>query len=126
MDLTFRRLTDGDLPMLHRWLNEPGVVRWWEGDDVSWPAVVADYGSASTEPAEYWIASVDGRDLGWIQCDPTAGEPGEAEPWWAMGVDRTAAGIDYLIGDPADRGHGSSSRTRYSKSPCVEVRKYQR
>ena len=26
--------------------------------------------------------------------------------WWALGVDRTAGGIDYLVGDPADRRRG--------------------
>ena len=44
--ITFRRLVDADLPMLHGWLNDPKVVEWWEGDDVSWEAVVRDYGSA--------------------------------------------------------------------------------
>jgi aminoglycoside 6'-N-acetyltransferase len=107
--VTFRPLTDVDLPMLHHWLNEPGVVRWWEGDDVSWEGVVRDYGSAATDAAEYWIASVDGTDVGWIQCYPTAEEPEECEPWWALGVDRSAAGIDYLIGDPGDRGRGVGS-----------------
>jgi len=109
VDLTFRRLTDGDLPTLHRWLNEPGVVRWWEGDDVSWKGVVGDYGSGSTDSTEHWVASLAGRDVGWIQCYPTADEPKEAEKWWGRGVDRTAAGIDYLVGDPADRGHGLGS-----------------
>jgi aminoglycoside 6'-N-acetyltransferase len=110
VDVTFRRLTDDDLPLLHRWLNEPGVVRWWEGDDVSWDGVVRDYGSARDPDAtEFWIAVVDGRDVGWIQCWPTADEPEEAEPWWALGVDRTAAGIDYLIGKPDDRGRGLGS-----------------
>ena len=108
VDVRFRRLTDDDLPLLHRWLNEPGVVRWWEGDDVSWDAVVREYGSASTEQVEYWIASVDGRDAGWIQCYAVADYPDEDEvvQWWKLGVDQTAGGIDYLIGDPADRGSG--------------------
>lgn len=109
MDVTFRRLTDDDLPTLHRWLNEPGVVRWWEGDDVSWDAVVADYGSSNTDSTEHWLASAHGRDIGWIQCYPAAEEPGETEPWLALGVDPSAAGIDYLIGDPADRGLGLGS-----------------
>jgi len=56
-----------------------------------------------------WIASVDGRDVGWIQCWPTVDEPEEAEAWWALGVDRNAAGIDYLVGDPGDRGRGIGS-----------------
>jgi hypothetical protein len=35
----FRPVVAGDLPRLHRWLNDPEVVRWWEGDDVSWTGV---------------------------------------------------------------------------------------
>jgi RimJ/RimL family protein N-acetyltransferase len=109
VQVTFRHLVDDDLPTLHRWLNEPGVVQWWEGDDVSWAGVVQRYGSQLVDSTEHWIASVDGRDVGWIQCYPTADEPEEAEPWWALGVDRTAAGIDYLVGDPSDRGRGLGS-----------------
>jgi aminoglycoside 6'-N-acetyltransferase len=111
VDVTFRRLRDEDLPMLHRWLNEPGVVRWWEGDDVSWEAVVEDYGSASTEATEHWIASAGGRQVGWIQCYDTAdyADHDEVVHWRALGVERTAAGIDYLVGDPVDRGRGVGS-----------------
>ena len=106
MLVTFRPLVDDDLPVMHRWLNEPEVVRWWEGDDVSWEGVVRDYGSSRTDGTEHWIATAGGRDVGWIQCYAVAHEPEEAEPWWALGIDRTAAGIDYLIGEPADRGQG--------------------
>ena len=106
MDVAFRRLTDDDLPILHRWLNEPGIVRWWEGDDVSWEGVVRDYGSSNADDTEHWIASVDGRDVGWIQCYAGVDEPEEWAQLWALGVDRTGAGIDYLIGDTADRGRG--------------------
>jgi aminoglycoside 6'-N-acetyltransferase len=112
MDMTFRRLTDDDLPMLHAWLNEPGVVRWWEGDDVSWAAVVREYGSTNTEPVEHWLACVDGTPVGWIQCYAAASFADEAETraWFAMGIDRTAAGIDYLVGEPGRRGNGLGSQ----------------
>jgi aminoglycoside 6'-N-acetyltransferase len=108
VDVTFRRLTDDDLPMLHRWLNDPGVVRWWEGEDVSWNAVVRDYGTASTEPTEHWIALVDGAPAGWIQCYAWAdyAEEAEARAHLAAGVDATGAGIDYLVADPDQRGRG--------------------
>lgn len=110
VDLTFRRLTDDDLPLLHRWLNDPGVVRWWEGDDVSWAGVVADYGSGNDEPVEHWIASLDGHDLGWIQCAAVAEWPDESAAWAALGVDvATCAGIDYLVGEPTQRGRGVGS-----------------
>src|SRR5687767_10017186 len=103
---TFRRLTDDDLPMLHEWLNEPGIMQWWEGDDVSWDGVVRDYGSSSDEKTEHWIAALDGRDIGWLDCYATTDDPAEATPWWALGVDHDAAGIDYLVGSPALRGRG--------------------
>jgi len=109
VEVTFRRLTDEDLPLLHRWLNEPGVVRWWEGDDVSWEGVVRDYGSGQTDPVEFHLALLEGDPVGWIQCYAVADEPEEAGPWWELGIDRTAAGIDYLIGEPAARGRGLGS-----------------
>ncbi len=111
MKVTFRRLADEDLPLLHRWLNEPGVVRWWEGDDVSWEAVVRDYGSRSSQSCEYWIASVRDQDVGWIQCYATAdyADEDEVSAWWRLGVARTAAGIDYLLGEPEARGRALRS-----------------
>jgi RimJ/RimL family protein N-acetyltransferase len=111
VDVRFRRLTDADLPMLHAWLNEPGVVRWWEGEDVSWEAVVRDYGSGGDEPTEHWIAVVDGRDAGWLQCYAWADHPDEDETkaHWAAGVDRGAAGIDYLVAGAGHRNQGIGS-----------------
>ncbi|MBV9411371.1 MAG: GNAT family N-acetyltransferase [Acidimicrobiia bacterium] len=110
MRVTFRRMVDADLPMLHGWLNDPDVVRWWEDDDVSWDGVVADYGSGRDPDAtEFWIASAHDHDIGWIQCWPVADEPEEVAPWWELGVDPTAAGIDYLIGKRHNRGRGMGS-----------------
>lgn len=105
-DVRFRPLVDEDLPLLHGWLNEPGVVRWWEGDDVSWEGVVRDYGSASFDRTEHWIATLQGRDIGWIQCYAVTDSPDEAAAWEQHGVEATAAGIDYLIADPGGRGKG--------------------
>jgi aminoglycoside 6'-N-acetyltransferase len=109
VEVTFRRLVDDDLPVLHHWLNDPGVVQWWEGSDVSWEAVVSDYGSAMTDPVEHWIASAGGRDVGWIQCYAAVDIPEETDDWWSFGVDRDAAGIDYLLGEPGSRGRGLGS-----------------
>ncbi len=105
----FRRLVEEDLPLMHRWLDEPGVVRWWEGDDVSWDAVVRDYGRDAGDGTEHWIASLGERPVGWVQCYPVEASPEEAEQWWPLGVDRAAAGIDFLVGEPADRGRGVGS-----------------
>jgi aminoglycoside 6'-N-acetyltransferase len=106
VNFSFRRLTDDDLPMLHKWLNEPGIVEWWEGDDVSWEGVVRDYGSQNDEPIEHWIAVLDGRDVGWLDCYAMVDSPEEADGWAKFGMEPDAAGIDYLIADPAERGRG--------------------
>lgn len=112
VEFSFRPLIDDDLPMLHGWLNEPGIVRWWEGDDVSWEGVVGDYGSErEPEPVDHWIAFTDDDgDVGWISCSPAAAWPEEFERWRALGIDDTAAGIDYLIADPERRGRGIGAR----------------
>lgn len=112
---SFRPLADDDLPLMHSWLNEPGVVRWWEGSDSSWEAVVDEYGSDPEEDEAlgydvHWIAILDGVDVGWIQCRAISDfEGGEAEPWVEAGAETSGAGIDYLIGDPKVRGRGVGS-----------------
>lgn len=108
VDLRFRPLEQDDLVLLHRWLNDPAVVRWWEGDDVSWPSVVRDYGPGSEDAVEHWIALVDDRPVGWIQCYAIADHADEPEVrhWRALGVEPTAAGIDYLVGESTRRGQG--------------------
>ena len=105
----FRPMTADDLPQLHRWLNEPGVVRWWEGQDVSWDGVVRQYGTPATPSTEHWIAVVDGQDIGWLQCHLARDNPDETENWWDFGIDDRAAGIDYFVAEPSRRGRGVGS-----------------
>jgi len=107
-EITFRPLTDADLPLFHRWLNEPGVVAWWEGRDVSWDAVVRDYGGGNhARIHEYWLALMDGEPIGWIQCY-RAWDAVDGETWyWRKHLDLiTTAGIDYLLGEATQRGRG--------------------
>lgn len=112
-EITFRRLAEDDLRMLHGWLNEPGVVAWWEGDDVSWPAVVRDYWTDADDHVEHWLAlDTEGEPFGWIQCWDAAAEhaedpESEVPAWLAAGLDLEGlAGIDYLVGEPGQRGRG--------------------
>lgn len=108
--ITFRPLVDDDLPTMHRWLNDPAVVEWWEGEDVSWPAVVEEYGSGHGHAVEHWIALLDGEPLGWIQCYTAADESDEEAYYWAEHLDLdVTAGIDYLVGEAKHRGRGAGS-----------------
>ncbi len=111
MALTFRPLAPDDLPLMHRWLNDPDVVRWWEGDDVSWEGVTRDYGpERDLDGVEHWIATLDDRPIGWISCRDIAEWPEESAAWTALGAGPHTAGIDYLIGDAAERGIGLGAR----------------
>ncbi|MGY6501774.1 MAG: GNAT family N-acetyltransferase [Acidimicrobiales bacterium] len=106
MRVTFRPSRRSDLPMLHRWLNDPAVVEWWEGDDVSWDAVTRDYGPDRDDGTEQYIAVVDGRDVGWIQCYAVESSDDEREAWRAWGIGAGSAAIDYLLGESVERGRG--------------------
>lgn len=108
---SFRLLNNGDYEMMHRWLNEPGVVRWWEGEDASMPAIIAGYGpDRDDQTTEHWIAEIDETPVGWICCWPVTDGLEETEAWFPLGVEQTAAGIDYLVAAPERRGQGVGSQ----------------
>ena len=111
MPIAFHPLGPDDLAVMHRWLNDPEVVQWWEGDDVSWAGVVHDY-SPEREPdgVKHWIASLEDHPIGWISCSDVARWAEEIAAWTALGADPRPAGIDYLIGDRSDRGRGLGAR----------------
>lgn len=104
--ITYRRLEDDDFELLHRWLNDPAVIEWWEGDDVSPDAVRRDYFTEVEDEVEHWLALDEGQPFGWIQCYPVTADPEECGAWYAFGVPETAAGIDYLVGEAGERGRG--------------------
>lgn len=110
LDISFRPLHDDDLPMMHGWLNDPAVVKWWEGVDVSWPAVVARYGSGRSSEIEHWIALAEGDPLGWLQCYSAADVAEEEAYYWRGHIElRETAGIDYLVGQVTRRQRGTGS-----------------
>jgi hypothetical protein len=41
LSFTFRLLTDADFEMMYGWLDESGVVRWRESEDLSMPGSTA-------------------------------------------------------------------------------------
>lgn len=106
-EITFRPLAEADLPRMHRWLNDPAVVEWWEGEDVSWPAVVRDYGPERDDSAEHWIGLLGGEPLGWIQCYLATEEIEDETYYWQEHLPLAeTGGIDYLVGEPQHRGRG--------------------
>ena len=109
-EFRFRPLRDEDLRLLHRWLNDPAVVRWWEGADLSWRAIVDRCGSGRWGPVEHWIALLGGEPFGWIQCYCAESEAEDEAYYWKEYVElQKTGGIDYLVGAGAQRGRGLGS-----------------
>ena len=96
-------MTAADLPLLHRWLNEPHVVQWWGEPAAQFDLVSGDL----ADPAvEQFIVMKNETPFAYLQCyDP--------EAWavtWIGAQPRNSRCIDQFIGevDMVGRGHGSS------------------
>lgn len=111
-ELAWRPLAAPDLPMLGRWLAEPGVLRWWQHDPA--PAAVERHFGASVrgeEPGEDLIVSLEGRPVGLLQRSVIADYPEDLAEFAALTeVPPGAVELDYMLADPADRGHGLGTR----------------
>jgi aminoglycoside 6'-N-acetyltransferase len=106
--ITFRRLRRRDFGLLGTWLAEPLVARWWNHDS-SPEGVEGDFGATvdGTDPAEIFLACIDGRPFGLIQRYLIDGEPGyAAELRTLCDVPARALSIDYLVGEASLRGRG--------------------
>ena len=110
--ITLRHLTPADFPLLGRWLAEPHVARWWN-HETGPAAVERDFGPATRgeEPAEDFLALVDGEPVGLVQRCKLSDYPEYlTELTEVVPVPADAATIDYLIGDPARVGRGLGPR----------------
>jgi aminoglycoside 6'-N-acetyltransferase len=113
--VSLRPITEADLRQLSRWLAEPHVAQWWR-DPADLPSVRAGYLPCinGTDPTEVFVIEVAGRPAGIIQRYLVDEDPGWARAMRATGaVTGSAAGIDYLVGDPAltGRGYGTAAIT---------------
>jgi aminoglycoside 6'-N-acetyltransferase len=111
-EVATRRLTRHDLPDVARWMTQPHVARWWH-DRGDLAAVQEHYLPAidGLEPTEVFIIEVDGRSVGLIQRYLIDDYPQWAAAVRATGTvdSATAAGIDYLVGEPAMTRQGVGS-----------------
>jgi len=111
--LRLRPLTREDLPRLSRWLAEPHVAHWWR-DPSDLASVRASYLPCidGTDPAEVFIIEAAGLATGLVQRYLVADDPDWDHAVRATGAaSGCAAGIDYLIGEPAlcGRGYGTAA-----------------
>ena len=104
-DITFRRLTTDDLPMLHEWLTRPHVAEWWQPTP-SLAEVEEEYlpTIAGTVPVRGYIALAGGEPIGFIQ-DYTPAECHD-DGWWLDEHDPTVRGTDQFLAHADQLGQG--------------------
>lgn len=94
--ISFRPLTEDDLPTLVTWFAEPEIERWWD-QPAEIDSVRAKYlpRIEQREPTLMWIAAIDGVACGLFQSYLHVHYP---EHDACVGIEN-AVGIDYLIAD---------------------------
>ena len=112
--ITFRPLAREDFPLLHRWLNTPHVLEWWDNPGPTYESVVEEYTPRveGSEPVECFIMLRDGAPIGFIQQYGVD----DADPYRGYVPPSThAVGIDLFIGEPhfVHRGLGSALIRRF-------------
>ena len=105
---TFRRLTRGDFDLLAQWLAEPHVHEWWDHDHTR-EALDSEFGPTADgdEPAEDYIALLDGEPLGVVQYCHFVNFPEYVDDMDDVyPVAEGDVSMDYLVGDPTRVGRG--------------------
>ncbi len=107
--ISFRPIALDDLELMHRWLNNDFVARWWPG----WPSleqVRAKYAPRidGTDPTKGFIIELDGHPIGFIQCYRDVAD----SPHFRALFDELerAAGIDLFLGNRAYAYQGMGPR----------------
>jgi RimJ/RimL family protein N-acetyltransferase len=99
--ITFSKLTEADLPLLHRWLNTTHVSQWWEVDGKRNP----DYEDVinkfipriqGRDRVNCYFVQYDTRPVAYIESCNLEDFPTEKE---ALGIPANAAGVDTFIGE---------------------------
>ena len=115
--ISFRRLVETDLHMVHRWLNSPEVARWYRENGLGYPNleyVIKKWTPRilGSEPTQCYTVLYEGKPIGYIQCARNDDNPQYKE---AYGLEDNTACIDIFIGeeDYLHEGMGSFIITKF-------------
>jgi RimJ/RimL family protein N-acetyltransferase len=125
--ISFRKLSDSDLPLFHHWLNSPEVAKWYREGGSGYPSldyVREKWGERLTgsDRTQCFIIQCDNQSIGYIQCALNDDNP-EYKAIFKM--EESTAGIDLLIGEDKFRhkGWGSFIITRFLKEILFDIYK---
>lgn len=105
--ITFSRLKEQDLPLMHRWLNTLHVVQWYEKKETKFDEVEKKYMPRITgqEPTKPFLIEINGIPIGYIQEYYVDDDP-EIKPY----IKGKCVGLDLFIGEESYLGKGLGSR----------------
>jgi RimJ/RimL family protein N-acetyltransferase len=97
-EIGFKALDEGDLPLMHRWMHVPYVLRWWK-EPLTEEEVTAKYQPriAGREPTRCFFIIYRSEAVGYIQSYRMGDYPDYCR---AIDVEEDAAGVDLFIGEP--------------------------
>lgn len=115
--ITFRALSESDLPLLHTWLTRPHVTDWWEPAP-TFEQVREDYlprlSPQDMPPLDapagvvQYLAYEAGEPFAFVQAYRVMAH--QHEGWWPDETDPHALGVDQFIGLPERLGQGLGTR----------------
>src|SRR5213078_823820 len=96
--ITFRPLSEADLPMLHDWIHRPHVAQWWGGGDAG--ANLEETTNKylprlqTISSIKAYIALLSGDPIGFVQSYVAVGC---GDGWWEDETDPGVRGIDQFL-----------------------------
>ena len=108
-NIKFRKLQMEDLPLMHKWLNEPHVHEWYDKDKQNTSEEITNrYAPKIREekPTDCYIVLYENNPIAYIQTYKVNDWPEFGD---YVGVDDNTASVDLFIGDSSYMGKGFGS-----------------
>lgn len=118
MDISFRRLTESDFPLILKWVESPHVKQWWDQDVVyTLDSVKKKYGEyvqgyktveGARKPISAYIIICDSKPIGYIQYYNAYDFPRNGEQM--KNLPASLAALDLFIGEVTYTRQGIGSK----------------
>lgn len=105
-EITFRKLVLSDLPLMHRWLNQPEVHQWYDKDKKNSLEEIAKRYTPKIlgkKPTDCYLVLFQRKPVAYIQTYRVNDWPEFGDH---IGYDDTTASVDLFIGDQSFMGKG--------------------
>ncbi len=118
--LSIRPLAPGDGRHLHRWLNDPAVLAFYDGRDTpgTWERIREHYLSKTGYPEQGCLVEWQHAPAGFLQVYPL--EPGDAARFGFPAAQKSV-GMDMFLGETSLWGHGIGTQlTRVASDALLD------